>query len=56
MRRIFLVTAREYRRMVSLPGFWIVSLIMPVLVILAPFARSLGKSKTAGYVLVDKSG
>ncbi|MBV8903115.1 MAG: PQQ-binding-like beta-propeller repeat protein [Acidobacteriia bacterium] len=56
MRRIFLVTAREYRRMVSLPGFWIVSLIVPVMVILAPFASSLGKSKTAGYILVDKSG
>jgi ABC-2 type transport system permease protein len=56
MRRIFLITSREYRRMVSLPGFWIVSLIVPVLVILAPFASSLGKSKTAGYVLVDKSG
>jgi polyvinyl alcohol dehydrogenase (cytochrome) len=56
MRRIFLVTAREYRRIVSLPGFWIVSLIVPVLVILAPLARSLAKSKTVGYVLVDKSG
>lgn len=56
MRRIFLITSREYRRMVSLPGFWIVSLIVPVLVILAPFASSLGKAKTVGYVLVDKSG
>jgi polyvinyl alcohol dehydrogenase (cytochrome) len=56
MRRTFLVTAREYRRMVSLPGFWIVALIVPALMILAPLARSLGKSKTAGYVLVDKSG
>jgi polyvinyl alcohol dehydrogenase (cytochrome) len=56
MRRVFLVTAREYRRIVSLPGFWIVSLIVPVLVVLAPLASSLGKSKTSGYVLVDKSG
>ena len=55
-RAAALITSREYRRMVSLPGFWIVSLIVPVLVILAPFASTLGKAKTAGYVLVDKSG
>src|SRR5215469_3668060 len=53
---MLLVTAREYRRMITLPGFWIVSLIVPVLVLLAPLTRSLGKSKIEGYVLVDKSG
>ncbi len=56
MRRILLVTAREYRRTVTLPGFWVVSLIVPVLLLLAPFAGSLGRSKTGGYVLIDKSG
>ena len=56
MNRILLVTAREYRRMVTLPGFWVVSLIVPLLVLLAPLASSLGRPKTAGYVLVDKSG
>ncbi|HEV3447002.1 MAG TPA: ABC transporter permease, partial [Gemmataceae bacterium] len=57
MRRILLVTAREYQRMVTLPGFWITALIVPVFVLAAPFAQSfLGRSKTAGYVLVDKSG
>ena len=56
MRRILLVTAREYRRMVTLPGFWVVSLIVPLLLLLAPFAGSLARSKTDGYVLIDKSG
>jgi polyvinyl alcohol dehydrogenase (cytochrome) len=56
VRRILLVTAREYRRMVTLPGFWVVSLIVPILVLLAPLTRFMGKSKTEGYVLVDKSG
>ncbi len=43
--------------MITLPGFWIVSLIVPVFVVVVPIAQSfLGKSKTAGYVLVDKSG
>jgi polyvinyl alcohol dehydrogenase (cytochrome) len=57
VRRILLVTAREYRRMTTLPGFWIISLIVPVFVLVAPVAQNfLGKSKTAGYVVVDKSG
>lgn len=56
MRRILLVTAREYRRMVTLPGFWVVSLIVPVLLLLAPYASSLGRPKTDGYVLIDRSG
>ena len=57
MRRILLVTAREYRRMVALPAFWMVALIVPVLVILVPLVqRSFGRLRTAGYVLVDQSG
>lgn len=57
MRRILLVTAREYRRMVTLPAFWIVALIGPLLVIVAPLAHTFfGRLKTAGYVLVDQSG
>ncbi len=57
MRRILLVTAREYRRMVTLPAFWMVALIVPVLVIVVPLAqRSVGRLRTAGYVLVDQSG
>ena len=57
MRRILLVTAREYRRIVTLPAFWIVALIVPVLVIVAPLAQTFfGRLKTAGYVLVDQSG
>lgn len=56
MRRIRLVTAREYRRMVTLPAFWIVSMMVPLFVLLAPFATYLGRPKTAGYVLVDRSG
>ena len=57
MRRILLVTAREYRRMVTLPAFWMVALIVPVLVIVVPLAqRSFGRLRTAGYVLVDQSG
>ncbi len=52
MRRILLVTAREYWRMVTLPGFWITALIVPVFILAAPIARRfLGQSKTAGYVL-----
>ncbi len=57
MRRILLVTAREYRRTVTSPAFWIVALIVPVLVIVAPLAQTFfGRLKTAGYVLVDQSG
>ncbi len=57
MRRILLVTGREFRRMVTLPGFWVASLIVPIFVLVAPFAQSiLGRSKTVGYVLVDRSG
>ncbi len=57
MRRVLLVTAREYRRMVTLPAFWMVALIVPVVVIVVPLVqKSLGRSRTAGYVLVDQSG
>jgi polyvinyl alcohol dehydrogenase (cytochrome) len=57
MRRILLVTAREYRRMTSLPAFWIISLIVPLIIAAVPLAQNLfGKSQTVGYVLVDKTG
>ena len=49
MRRILLLTAREYRRMVTLPAFWMVALIVPVVVIAVPLVqRSFGRSRTAG--------
>ena len=32
MRRILLVTTREYLRMTGLPAFWIFALIVPVFV------------------------
>ena len=57
MRRVLLVTAREYRRMTSLPAFWITALLVPVFVLAAPVAQSLlGGLKTVGYVVIDKSG
>src|SRR5215475_13121576 len=57
MRRVLLVTVREYRRMTGLPAFWIVSLLIPLIVAAAPLALNLfGRSQTVGYVLVDKSG
>ncbi|MFZ0500569.1 MAG: ABC transporter permease, partial [Steroidobacteraceae bacterium] len=57
MRRILLVTAREYQRMIRVPAFWVVALIIPVIVFAAPVLRGLlRKSQTVGYVLVDKSG
>jgi polyvinyl alcohol dehydrogenase (cytochrome) len=57
VRRVLLVTAREYRRMTSLPAFWITALLVPVFVLAAPVAQSLlGGLKTVGYVVVDKSG
>jgi hypothetical protein len=57
VRRVLLVTGREYRRMTGSPAFWIVSLIVPIFVLAAPVAQSfLGRSKTAGYMLVDKTG
>ncbi|MBV9082820.1 MAG: PQQ-binding-like beta-propeller repeat protein [Acidobacteriaceae bacterium] len=57
MTRALLITGREYRQMITLPAFWIVSLILPVFVLLAPIAQTfLSKSKTASYVLVDRSG
>ncbi len=57
MRRVLLVTAREYRRMIASPAFWIIALIIPLIVAAVPFAQNLfGRSQTAGYVLVDKSG
>jgi polyvinyl alcohol dehydrogenase (cytochrome) len=57
MRRVLLVTAREYRRMIALPAFWIVSLLVPLIVAAAPLAENLfSRSQTVGYVLLDKSG
>ena len=57
MRRVLLVTAREYRRMIALPAFWVVSLLIPLIVAAAPLAENLfSRSRTVGYVLVDKSG
>ena len=57
MRRVLLVTAREYRRMIALPAFWIISLLIPLIVAAAPLAENLfSRSRTVGYVLVDKSG
>jgi polyvinyl alcohol dehydrogenase (cytochrome) len=57
MRRVLLVTAREYRRMTALPAFWIISLLIPLIVAAAPLAENLfNSSRTVGYVMVDKSG
>jgi polyvinyl alcohol dehydrogenase (cytochrome) len=57
VRRILLVTAREYRRITRLPAFWVVSLLIPAIVAALPRVQNLfGKSQTVGYVLVDKSG
>jgi polyvinyl alcohol dehydrogenase (cytochrome) len=57
MRRVLLVTVREYRRMIALPAFWIISLLIPLIVAAAPLAENLfSRSPTVGYVLVDKSG
>src|SRR5260370_41155892 len=57
MRRVPLVTAREYRRMIALPAFWVISLLIPLIVAAAPLAESLfSRSQTVGYVLLDKSG
>jgi len=57
MRRVLLVTAREYRRILGLPAFWIISFLIPLIVAAAPLAQNLfGRSQTVGYVLVDKSG
>jgi polyvinyl alcohol dehydrogenase (cytochrome) len=57
VRRVLIVTAREYRRMTHLPAFWIISLIVPLFVLAVPVEQTLfGKSQTVGYVLVDKSG
>lgn len=57
MRRVLLVTAREYRRMIGLPAFWIIALLIPLIVAAVPVAENLfGRSQTVGYVLVDKSG
>jgi polyvinyl alcohol dehydrogenase (cytochrome) len=57
MRRVLLVTAREYRRMIALPAFWMISLLIPLIVAAAPLAENLfSRSQTVGYVLVDKSG
>jgi polyvinyl alcohol dehydrogenase (cytochrome) len=57
MRRVLLITTREYRRILGLPAFWIISLLIPLIVAAVPLAQNLfSKSRTAGYVLVDKSG
>ncbi|HEY2528552.1 MAG TPA: PQQ-binding-like beta-propeller repeat protein [Xanthobacteraceae bacterium] len=57
MRRVLLVTAREYRRTIALPAFWVISLLIPLIVAAAPVAANLfSRSQTVGYVLVDKSG
>src|SRR3984893_15693549 len=57
MRRVLLITVREYRRIIGLPAFWIISLLIPLIVAVVPLAQNLfGKSQTVGYVLVDKSG
>jgi hypothetical protein len=57
VRRVLLITAREYRRILSLPAFWIISLLVPLIVAAVPLAQDLfSKSRTVGYVLVDKSG
>ena len=57
MRRVLLVTAREYRRILGLPAFWIISFLIPLIVAAAPLAQNLfGRSQTVGYVLVDRSG
>jgi polyvinyl alcohol dehydrogenase (cytochrome) len=57
MRRVLLITAREYRRILGLPAFWIISLLIPLIVAAVPLAQNLfSKSQTVGYVLVDKSG
>jgi polyvinyl alcohol dehydrogenase (cytochrome) len=58
VRRILLVTAREYVRMTTLPAFWIIAAIVPTLVVVVPMLQQLlSRSQTAAaYVLVDKSG
>jgi ABC-2 type transport system permease protein len=57
MRRVLIVTTREYRRMTSSPVFWIISLIVPLYVLAVPVMQTVfGKSQTTAYVLVDKSG
>jgi len=57
MRRVLLVTAREYRRMIALPAFWVISLLIPLIVAAAPLVENLfSRSQTVGYVLLDKSG
>jgi polyvinyl alcohol dehydrogenase (cytochrome) len=57
MKRVLLVTAREYRRTIGSPAFWIISLIIPLMAALVPFAQRLfSRSQTVGYVLVDASG
>jgi hypothetical protein len=40
MRRVLLVTAREYRRMIALPAFWVISLLIPLIVAVAPLAHT----------------
>lgn len=56
MRRILLVTAREYARAIGLPAFWVISLLIPLIVAAAPWVQTaLRKSSTVGYVLVDQS-
>jgi len=57
MTRILLVTAREYRRTIGAPAFWIIALVIPLIVAAAPLAVRLFRPvRTVGYVLVDQSG
>src|SRR5262249_19112323 len=57
VRRILLVTAREYRRMTGSPAFWIIAGLVPLIILAAPLVqRTLSRSQTIAYVLVDKTG
>jgi len=41
-------------RILGLPAFWIISLLIPLIVAVVPLAQNLfSKSQTVGYVLVD---
>lgn len=56
MKRTLIITGHEYRRMTRLAGFWVMTLLVPLVVLVAPVVQSLlGRSQTTGYVLVDKS-
>jgi polyvinyl alcohol dehydrogenase (cytochrome) len=43
--------------MIGLPAFWVISLLIPLIIAVAPVAQSLlSRPQTVGYVLIDKSG